>query len=158
MVSLAAPGTLIICTVVSLLLTLWVLGRPPIMPFIGGSVSISFGALTLITGDPMSVQIKVTLFNALVAVLLWIGLRAEKEFLPCRVSQDIPFYGGRLAQPYPECSVVFPGYRSRERGGAVWVYRRPHHQNRRCRKAFRRATAPCCFWPRTMSRICFMKH
>jgi intracellular septation protein len=57
-----------------------VLGRPPIMPFIGGSVSISFGALTLITGDPMWVQIKVTLFNALVAFLLWIGLRTERNF------------------------------------------------------------------------------
>ena len=64
----------------SLLVTLWVLGRPPIMPFIGGAVSISFGALTLITGDPMWVQIKVTLFNALVAFLLWIGLRAERNF------------------------------------------------------------------------------
>jgi intracellular septation protein len=57
-----------------------VLGRPPIMPFIGRSVSISFGALTLITGDPMWVQIKVTLFNALVAFLLWIGLCAERNF------------------------------------------------------------------------------
>jgi Intracellular septation protein A len=30
--------------------------------------------------DPMWVQIKVTLFNALVAFILWIGLRAEKNF------------------------------------------------------------------------------
>ena len=71
---------LIICTVLSLLVTLRVLGRPPIMPFIGGSMSISFGALTLITGDPTWVQIKVTLFNALVAFILWISLRAEKNF------------------------------------------------------------------------------
>src|SRR4029450_10541730 len=127
MVSLAAPGALIICTVFSLLLTLWVLGRPPIMPFIGRSVSISFGALTLITGDPMWVQIKVTLFNALVAFLLWIGLCAERNFFRFRVSQDVPFYRGRLAQPYPQCSAV-PGYRCRERGGAVWVCRRPHHR------------------------------
>jgi intracellular septation protein len=61
-------------------MTLWVLGRPPIMPFIAGAVSIVFGTLTLITGDAMWVQIKVTLFNALVAGLLWIGLRTGKNF------------------------------------------------------------------------------
>jgi intracellular septation protein len=41
------------------------------MPFISGSVSTSFGALTLIAGDPVWVQIKMALFNALVAFLLW---------------------------------------------------------------------------------------
>jgi intracellular septation protein len=77
-----AAGTwaLIICTMLSLLVTLWVLGRPPIMPFIAGAVSLTFGTLTLITGDPMWIQIKVTLFNALVALLLWIGLRSGKNF------------------------------------------------------------------------------
>jgi intracellular septation protein len=77
-----AAGTwaLIICTVLSLVFTLWMLGRPPIMPFIAASASLTFGALTLITGDPMWVQIKVTLFNALVALLLWLGLRSGKNF------------------------------------------------------------------------------
>lgn len=77
-----AAGTwaLIICTVISLAVTLWVLGRPPVMPFIAGAVSVTFGTLTLITGDAMWVQIKVTLFNALVALLLWIGLRTGKNF------------------------------------------------------------------------------
>jgi intracellular septation protein len=77
-----AAGTwaLIVCTVTSLIVTLWVLGRPPIMPFIAGAVSIVFGALTLITGDAMWVQIKVTLFNTLVALLLWIGLRSNRNF------------------------------------------------------------------------------
>ncbi len=77
-----AAGTwaLIICTVISLVVTLWVLGRPPVMPFIAGAVSVTFGTLTLITGDAMWVQIKVTLFNALVALLLWIGLRTGKNF------------------------------------------------------------------------------
>ena len=77
-----AAGTwaLIIATVVSLVVSLWVLGRPPIMPFIAGGVSIAFGTLTLITDDPMWVQIKVTLFNTFVAAALWIGQRTEHDF------------------------------------------------------------------------------
>ena len=60
-----AAGTLalIITTLLSLVVTLWVLGRPPLMPFIAGAVSIAFGTLTLITGDPMWVQIKVTSYS-----------------------------------------------------------------------------------------------
>ena len=77
-----AAGTwaLIITTVVSLVMSLWVLGRPPIMPFIAGAVSVVFGTLTLITGDAMWVQIKVTLFNTLVAGVLWFGLRTGHNF------------------------------------------------------------------------------
>lgn len=77
-----AAGTwaLIFCTVLSLAVSLWVLGRPPIMPFIAGAVSVTFGTLTLITGDAMWVQIKVTIFNALVALLLWGGLRMGHNF------------------------------------------------------------------------------
>ena len=58
-----AAGTwaLIGTTIVSLVVCLWMLGRPPIMPFIAGAVSITFGTLTLITGDAMWVQIKVCL-------------------------------------------------------------------------------------------------
>lgn len=77
-----AAGTwaLIGCTILSLVVSLWVLGRPPIMPFIAGAVSVTFGTLTLITGDAMWVQIKVTIFNALVAVLLWGGMRTGHNF------------------------------------------------------------------------------
>jgi intracellular septation protein len=77
-----AAGTwaLIGCTLLSLVSTLLVLGRPPVMPFIAGAVSVTFGTLTLITGDAMWVQIKVTVFNALVALLLWISLRTGHNF------------------------------------------------------------------------------
>ena len=77
-----AAGTwaLILTTVVWLASCLWMLGRPPIMPFIAGAVSVTFGALTLITGDAMWVQIKVTLFNALVAAVLWFGLKRGHNF------------------------------------------------------------------------------
>lgn len=77
-----AAGTwaLILSTGLALALTLAVLGRPPIMPFIAGAVSITFGVLTLITGDAMWVQIKVTIFNTIVAALLWWGLRTDRNF------------------------------------------------------------------------------
>ncbi|RTL73237.1 MAG: septation protein A [Hyphomicrobiales bacterium] len=77
-----AAGTwaLIVCTILSLVASLWVLGRPPVMPFIAGAVSVTFGALTLITGDAMWVQIKVTIFNALVAAVLWFGLKMGHNF------------------------------------------------------------------------------
>jgi intracellular septation protein len=77
-----AAGTwaLIITTIVSLIVSLWVLGRPPIMPFIAGAVSVTFGVLTLVTGDAMWVQIKVTLFNALVALMLWLSLKTQHNF------------------------------------------------------------------------------
>jgi|SRR5688572_6497945 intracellular septation protein len=77
-----AAGTwaLIVTTIVSLITSVLVLGRPPVVPFVAGAVSIIFGTLTLITGDAMWVQIKVTLFNALVAAMLAIGLRTDRNF------------------------------------------------------------------------------
>jgi intracellular septation protein len=76
----AGVWSLIVTTLMALVASLIVFGRPPIMPFIAGAVTITFGALTLATGDPMWVQIKVTIFNALVAVLLWAGLRRRRYF------------------------------------------------------------------------------
>jgi len=76
----AGTWALIAATIASLAVSLWVLGRPPIMPFIAGVVSVTFGALTLITDDPMWVQIKVTLFNTLVAATLWIGMKTGHDF------------------------------------------------------------------------------
>ena len=77
-----AAGTwaLIGFTLLSLISTLVVLGRPPVMPFVAGAVSITFGALTLVTGNAMWVQIKVTLFNSLVALMLWLSLKTEHNF------------------------------------------------------------------------------
>jgi intracellular septation protein len=71
---------LIVATIASLAVTLWVLGRPPIMPFIAGGVSVAFAALTMVTHDPMWVQIKVTIFNSLVAAALWIGQKTGHDF------------------------------------------------------------------------------
>ncbi|HRK17605.1 MAG TPA: septation protein IspZ [Hyphomicrobiaceae bacterium] len=76
----AGVWSLIVTTVLALAVSLVVFRRPPIMPFIAGAVTVTFGALTLYTGDEMWVQIKVTLFNALVALLLWLGLRRRQYF------------------------------------------------------------------------------
>jgi intracellular septation protein len=76
----AGCWALIGATAVSLAVSLWVLGRPPIMPFVAGGFSIAFGALTLITDDPMWVQIKVTIFNTMVAATLWVGQRTGHVF------------------------------------------------------------------------------
>ncbi len=76
----AGVWSLIATTFMALVASLIVFRRPPIMPFIAGAVTIIFGALTLYTGDPKWVQIKVTLFNTLVGALLCIGLFRRKYF------------------------------------------------------------------------------
>ncbi len=76
----AGTYALIGTTILSLIMSLIVLGRPPIMPFIAGAVSVVFGTLTLVTHDAMWVQIKVTVFNTLVAFMLWGGLYTGKNF------------------------------------------------------------------------------
>lgn len=65
---------LIVSTVIAMAVMRYVLGRFPVFPIIASSVTIGFGALTLVTGDPMWVQIKVSIFNALFAGFLLGGL------------------------------------------------------------------------------------
>lgn len=76
----AGVWSLVVTTLLALVASLAVLKRPPIMPFIAGAVTIAFGALTLYTGDAKWVQIKVTIFNALVAAIFFIGLMQRKYF------------------------------------------------------------------------------
>jgi intracellular septation protein len=71
---------LIISTGMAIVAMLWVFGRPPIFPLIASTVTLVFGALTLITGDPMWVQIKVTIFNVMFAAFLFLGLYLKKNF------------------------------------------------------------------------------
>ena len=77
-----AAGTwaLIISTVVAIFAMLIVLRRLPIFPLIASSVTIAFGSLTIITKDPMWVQIKVTIFNAMFALFLFGGLWLNRNF------------------------------------------------------------------------------
>jgi intracellular septation protein len=71
---------LIISTGVAIAVMFYMFGRPPVFPLIASTVTIIFGALTLVTGDPMWVQIKVTIFNAMFAAFLFIGLWLNKNF------------------------------------------------------------------------------
>jgi len=58
----------------------YMFGRPPVFPLIASTVTVIFGALTIITGDPMWVQIKVTIFNAMFAIFLFVGLWMDRNF------------------------------------------------------------------------------
>jgi intracellular septation protein len=71
---------LILTTAVAIWVMRVVLGRFPVFPVIASTVTIVFGALTLVTGDAMWVQIKVTIFNALFAAFLFGGLWTGKNF------------------------------------------------------------------------------
>lgn len=77
-----AAGTwaLMVSTVVAIVSMLVVLRRLPIFPLIASTVTIVFGALTLVTGNPMWVQIKVTIFNAMFAGFLFLGLKLDRNF------------------------------------------------------------------------------
>ncbi len=77
-----AAGTwaLLITTVIAIVVMRIVLKRLPAFPLIASSVTLAFGALTLITHDPMWVQIKVTIFNAMFAGFLFIGLWLNRNF------------------------------------------------------------------------------
>jgi intracellular septation protein len=76
----AGTWALLISTVVAMVTMRMVLGRLPVFPLIASTVTIVFGALTLLTGDPMWVQIKVTIFNALFAAFLFLGLALKRNF------------------------------------------------------------------------------
>lgn len=72
---------LVISTALALVVSLKFISRIPIMPFLGGGVSIAFGLATLYTNNPMWVQIKVTIFNTLFALVLLGSLARGKSLL-----------------------------------------------------------------------------
>ena len=76
----AGTWALIISTVVAIVAMLVVLRRLPIFPLIASTVTVVFGGLTIITHDPMWVQIKVTIFNAMFAAFLFGGLYFKRNF------------------------------------------------------------------------------
>ena len=71
---------LILTTILAIAVMFYMFGRPPVFPLIASTVTIVFGALTIITGDPMWVQIKVTIFNAMFAMFLFVGLWFDRNF------------------------------------------------------------------------------
>ena len=76
----AGTWALILTTLLAIGVMFYMFHRPPIFPLIASTVTIIFGSMTLITGDPMWVQIKVTIFNALFAAFLIGGLAIKHNF------------------------------------------------------------------------------
>lgn len=76
----AGTWALIVTTALAMVVMRVVLKRFPVFPVIASGVTIVFGVLTLVTGDPMWVQIKVTIFNAMFAGFLFIGLWTNRNF------------------------------------------------------------------------------
>lgn len=77
---IAGTWALIASTVIAMLTMWFVLKRLPVFPVIASAVTIVFAGLTLVTGDPMWVQIKVTIFNAMFALFLFGGLWIGRNF------------------------------------------------------------------------------
>ena len=76
----AGTWALLITTALAIAIMFYMFHRPPIFPLIASSVTVVFGALTIFTGNPMWVQIKVTIFNALFALFLVGGLLVKHNF------------------------------------------------------------------------------
>lgn len=76
----AGTYALLVTTVMAIVAMRIVLKRLPAFPLIASTVTLGFGALTIITHDPMWVQIKVTIFNSMFALFLFIGLWMNKNF------------------------------------------------------------------------------
>ena len=72
--------SLIGTTLLALVAMRVVLNKLPILALIAGGFTVIFSSISLITHDPMWVQIKVTLFNAAFAVFLGAGLAMKKNF------------------------------------------------------------------------------
>ena len=77
---LAGTWALIISTGFAIVAMRIVLRRLPVFPLIASTVTVVFGGLTIITKDPMWVQIKVTIFNLMFAAFLFGGLWFNRNF------------------------------------------------------------------------------
>lgn len=76
----AGTVALLITTLMAIGVMFYMFHRPPMFPLIASTVTVVFGAMTLYTHDPMWVQIKVTIFNALFALFLIVGLLIKHNF------------------------------------------------------------------------------
>ncbi|MEZ5843610.1 MAG: septation protein IspZ [Hyphomicrobiaceae bacterium] len=76
----AGIWSLIVTTIIALVVMWMVLKRLPMFALIAGGITLVFSSISLYYNDPMWVQLKVTLFNAVFAVFLGIGLIMKKNF------------------------------------------------------------------------------
>lgn len=70
----AGIWALIVATLISLVVMWIVLRRLPLFALLAGGITLVFSGISLYTKDPMWVQLKVTLFNAVFAVFLAVGM------------------------------------------------------------------------------------
>ena len=120
----AGTWALIISTVVAIVAMLIVLRRLPIFPLIASTVTVVFGGLTIITKDPMWVQIKVTIFNALFAAFLFGGLYFKRNFFKYVFEKTFHYTEEGLEQVHLELRLVLRLHGVRQRS------RSPHLQGR----------------------------
>ena len=71
---------IIVTTVMAIIAMKLVLKRYPVFPLIASGVTLAFAGMALATHNPMWIQLKVTVFNALFAVFLLFGLWTKKNF------------------------------------------------------------------------------
>lgn len=76
----AGIWSLIVTTIIALIVMWMVLRRLPIFALIAGGITLIFSGISLYYNDPMWVQLKVTLFNAVFAIFLGVGLAMKKNF------------------------------------------------------------------------------
>ncbi|MEO1280700.1 MAG: septation protein IspZ [Pseudomonadota bacterium] len=76
----AGIWSLIGTTILSLIVMWVVLKRLPMFALIAGGITLIFSGISLYYDDPMWVQLKVTLFNAVFALFLMAGLAMNKNF------------------------------------------------------------------------------
>lgn len=71
----------IISTTILAFIVMWVvLRRFPVFPTIASTVTIGFGVLALVTKNPEWIVLKVTIFNVLFALFLFVGLWMNRNF------------------------------------------------------------------------------
>ncbi|MEM1370617.1 MAG: septation protein IspZ [Pseudomonadota bacterium] len=76
----AGIWSLIVATVIALIVMWVVLRRLPMFALLAGGITLVFSGISLYYDDPMWVQLKVTLFNAVFAFFLLAGLGMKKNF------------------------------------------------------------------------------
>jgi intracellular septation protein len=76
----AGIWALIGTTILALIAMRVVLNKLPILALIAGGFTLIFSSISLVTHDPVWVQIKVTMFNAAFAAFLGFGLATKKNF------------------------------------------------------------------------------
>ena len=71
---------IIITTAMAIIAMKVFLKRYPVFPLIASAVTLAFAGMALLTHNPMWIQLKVTVFNALFAAFLIIGLWMKRNF------------------------------------------------------------------------------